>query len=105
VKIKTYTKGEHTYTRRGKSLEVRHETPAKTEYLFEDDLRESYSNAFSMRPGDGRFVISFYNMIPPAEKPRESIRTFLDIHTARKLRDDLERMIQESENNIPRRGE
>jgi hypothetical protein len=97
VKIKSYTKGEHTYTRRGKSLEVRRETPAKAEYLFEDDLRETYSNAFSMRPGDGRIIISFYNIIPPAERPRESIRTFLDIHTAKKLRDDLERMTKEKE--------
>ena len=95
MKIKSYKKGEHTYTRYGKSLEVRHETAAKTEYHFEDDCRETYANDVSIRPGQGRLVLSFLNRLPPAGDAREKTRVFLDIQTAKKLSADLERMLKD----------
>jgi hypothetical protein len=92
VDFKRYKKGSHTYTRLGKSVEVRDDRPRSLPVEFSSETAEVYSNAFEISCDARGFRLDFGRHLPPAPADklldRRTVR--LTWQTAVRLKQDLE---------------
>lgn len=96
MKIKSYNKGQHTYTVWGKGREVRKNSSQGPKIEYDENCSEVYANQHKIQIQKEVFLLSFGHMLFPANKISKHVDFKLDKRTAGALAADLKNAMKGS---------
>jgi len=99
MKIKQYSKGQHSYTKWGKTkkIESKHQKPL-IEYA--DSVQEFYSNLVDIAIKDKGIDLVFYKRFFPSNNKKFQTKIFLHYETLKNLKQDLEQALKKEADNV-----
>lgn len=99
MKIKQYSKGQHSYTKWGKTkkIEQKHKKPL---IEYSDSVQEFYSNLVVIEVKEKGFTLSFYKRFFPSNKKNIQKKVFLHYKTLKNFKNDLEQALKKESDNV-----